>query len=416
MEHGPPPMPSIYFSSVPGSDSCTMPVVPTVKRGVRFAEDDKEDQIPLSYVLRIKKRREDKAKFLQEEKERRAFEEDRARHEEERLRREAERREWEKEKKAWETERRAMEEERRQRQYTEEVAAARIRREASRSGFYAPPSEETSFHHQREVKSSRSTLDIPRIPRRQASEPTVPTGGSRSPYTASPTSSNPPSANGCSPSASGFFSSRPPSVNSANTTLSSAEDLQQHRKNASKHSSFGSDHPSRQAGERTSQLYHPPWSSSYLMPPVSPMPLYHMNMPLLPPTPPFMMEQNRRSQSPNARSNSHSSRQKPSGPPSNSSTERLSTQRSHFSSTRPEFQHHRRGSSDDALRDVQRPSLPDRRSGSAADIHSRRSSAQRNQESHPPVVSRSQNQWPTSASPRDSRGRDPSNRRQSVIT
>jgi hypothetical protein len=312
-----------------------------------------------------------------------------------------------------------MEEERRQRQYAEEVAAARIRREASRSGFYIPPPSEETRSQPREAKPSRSTLDIPRIPRRQASEPAVATGGSGSPYSASPVSSNPPSANGGSPSASGFFSSRPPSINSANTTLSSAEDLQQHRKNVNKRSSSSSEHPSRQMGDRTSQPYYPAWSTGYLMPPVPYMPSYHMNMPLLPPTPPFMMGQNRRSHSPNSHSNSHSSspRQKPSGLPSNSSTERLSSsQRSHTSSTRPELQHHRRGSSDDALSDVQRPSLADRRSGSAAEIHSRRSNAQRSQQSHPPVASRSQSMWATLPSPHDSRGRDPSNRRQSAVT
>jgi len=369
--------------------------------------------------LRIKKKREERARFLQEEKERRAFEEERARQEEERLRREAERREWEKEKKAWEKEKKAMEEERRQRQYAEEVVAARIRREAARSGFYVPPpTHETSAPRLRESNSARSTLDIPHIPRRQSSEPAVMVGGSGSPYGASPTSSNPPSANGGSPAASGYFSSRPPSINSANTTLSSAEDLQQHRKNAGKRSSSGSDHPLRQGGDRTSQSYYPAWSTSHLVPPVPPMPSYHMNMPLLPPTPPFMMEQNRRSHSPNSRSNSRSSSlHKPSGS-FNGSTERLSSsQRSNTSSTRPELQHHRRGSSDDALQDTERPSLPDRRSGSAVDIHNRRSNPQRSQQSqHPPVASRSQTLWATSTPPHDSRGRTPSNRRQSVIT
>jgi hypothetical protein len=197
--------------------------------------------------------------------------------------------------------------------------------------------------------------------------------------------------------------------------LSSAEDLQQHRKNASKRSSLGSD--LIHAGDRTSQSYYPAWSSSYLATPVPPMPSYHMNMPLLPPTPPFMMEQNRRSHSPNSRSNSRSSspRQKPSALPSNSSTERVpSPQRSNTPSTRPELRHHRRGSSDDALGDVQRPSIPDRRS--AADIHNRKPNPQRSQQSHPPVALRSQSLWATSTPPRDSRGRTPSNRRQSVIT
>ena len=412
MEHGPP---SIHF---PSADSRTMPAVPTVKRGVRFAEDDKEDQIPLGYILRIKKKREEKAKFIQEEKERRAFEEERARQEEERLRREIERQEWEKEKKTWEREKRTMEEERRQRQYAEEVAAARIRRDAARSGFYVgPSSQDTSLPHSREVKSStRSMLDVPRVPRRQSSEPAATTGTLGSPYNASPASSNPPSANGGSPAASGYFSSRPPSINSANTTLSSAEDLQPHRKNTSKRSSLGSDQPFKQEGDRTSQLFYPVWSPGYLIPPIAHMPAYPKNMPLLPPTPPFMMEQNHRSPSSNSRShNRSSSPHRLSTGSANNSTERLpSSQRSATSSQRPERQHHRRNSSDDILKDSQRPPLSDRRPISAADIHHRSSTQRSHQSSHPPVASRSHSLWATSTPPHDSHDR--TNRRQSVIT
>lgn len=421
MEHGPPPMPcSNHSSTEPEIESRTMPAVPTVKRGVRFAEDDKEDQIPLGYILRIKKKREDRAKFLLEEKERRVFEEDRTRQEEERLKREAERQEWDKEKKAWDKEKKAMEEERRRRQYAEEVVAARVRREASRSGFYVwAPSHETDPSQSREPKSGRSALDITHSPRSQASETVVMTGTPGSPYTASPASSNPPSANGGSPTASGYFSSRPPSVNSANTTLSSAEDLQQHRKNATKRSSLGSDHSIRQTGDRASQAYYPVWSSGYLVPPIAHMPSYPMNMPLLPPTPPFMMEQNRRSHSPNSRSKSRSS--SPSQIPNgshNGSQERLSSsRRSDLSSPRSERQHHRRGSSDDAMRDGQKLSLPNRRPGSAVETYNGRSTTQRNQQSsHPPVTSRSQSFGATSTLHHDSPGRAPSNRRQSVIT
>lgn len=42
-----------------------------MKRGVRFAEDEKEDVIPLGYVLRMKRKREEKAKFLRAEHDRR---------------------------------------------------------------------------------------------------------------------------------------------------------------------------------------------------------------------------------------------------------------------------------------------------------------------------------------------------------
>ena len=170
MEHGP-PMPSIYSSSELKTDSRTMPAVPTVKRGVRFAEDDQEDQIPLGYVLRIKKKHEERARFLQEEKERRAFEEERARQEEERLRREAERREWEKEKKAWEKEKKAMEEERRQRQHTHTRNPTATTRSGSESevdegyepeGLECEGDEDEGYEHgssmtSRKIYSSRNT-------------------------------------------------------------------------------------------------------------------------------------------------------------------------------------------------------------------------------------------------------------------
>ena len=62
----------------------------TVKRGVRFAEEDKEDQIPIGYVMRVKKQREAKARFLRDEKERRHSVVERAKLEEERRQREEE--------------------------------------------------------------------------------------------------------------------------------------------------------------------------------------------------------------------------------------------------------------------------------------------------------------------------------------
>ncbi len=122
--------------SSPGPSSAS--VLPSssapIKRGVRFAEDGKEDQIPIGYVMRMKKQREAKAKFLREQQERRQFEEEKARVEEQRRKREQERLEWEKERQAWEKEKRAMEEERKKKLYAEELAAARMRRENQRHG------------------------------------------------------------------------------------------------------------------------------------------------------------------------------------------------------------------------------------------------------------------------------------------
>lgn len=411
--------------------------VPAVKRGVRFAEDDKDD-IPLGYVLRVKKRKEEKARFLQEEKERRAYEEDRARQEAERLQREAERQEWENERKAWEKEKRAMEEERRQRQYAEEVAAARSRRDASRSGFYVSSTgNSTSRNPARPglttTQSAAVHRDTPSLPpQRQASDSAVGLYGSgSSPYNQSPSSSNPPSVHEASPTGSGFFA-RPLSTSSANTTLSSAEDMQIRKNNASKRNSVASTTSAVQ--QRQSQViptmpqFYPVWSNPYAMPVYPGMAMYGMDSPLLPPTPPFMMHQNNtRSGSPNSSSKSRSSSRNQS-PSKNTSSEKLPGSSSSRSSTsRPGMQHHRRGSSDDALQGAQRPAVADRRSGSAIDIHNRRSS--KLQSPTPPSTYRTspylpqmpstpqqqlpQAQWSSSSLPRESRGRNAS-RRQSV--
>ncbi|KAK0486843.1 hypothetical protein EDD18DRAFT_650786 [Armillaria luteobubalina] len=122
--------------SLPGPSSASVPPSSSapIKRGVRFAEDGKEDQIPIGYVMRMKKQREAKAKFLREQQEKRQFEEEKARVEEERRKREQERLEWEKERQVWEKEKRAMEEERKKKLYAEELAATRMRRENQRHG------------------------------------------------------------------------------------------------------------------------------------------------------------------------------------------------------------------------------------------------------------------------------------------
>ncbi|KZT12477.1 uncharacterized protein LAESUDRAFT_753554 [Laetiporus sulphureus 93-53] len=102
------------------------------KLGVRFAEDERperNDNVPLGYVQRIKQKRLEKQRFLAEERARRAQEEqrraERARMEEEQRKR------MEKEK-----ERREYEEERMRRMYAEELTAARNRREGMR---FVPP-------------------------------------------------------------------------------------------------------------------------------------------------------------------------------------------------------------------------------------------------------------------------------------
>ncbi|KAJ6539433.1 hypothetical protein B0H19DRAFT_1269745 [Mycena capillaripes] len=357
---------------------------PTTSR-VRFVEEDKEDVIPLGYALRLKKRREEKAKFLREEQERRAFEEERAKQEVERLKREQERRQWEEEKWAWEKEKRAMEEERKQRIYAEEVAAARLRREHQRAGggygssasnadLLVSSSSTTSLREERNKhdesgRYSRALHDQ-HGQRRQASEPAVPQHSSTpssSPHTSSPGSSRPPSIGGHQ---AGTLpkSSRPPSVHT-----SSSEDARQQPNSTStgKRSSMAS-LPGKSSGFDWSSTY-PTWSASnpsLQIPPMPPVPMYAMDMPLLPPTPPFMLHQYPRPRSQN--SNGGSS---PSGSPSrsrlpsNASSERVnvpqqqhrqsssSRRGSSSSSSRPDVSHQRR-SSDDARRASLPPPKP----------------------------------------------------------
>ncbi|KAF7332083.1 hypothetical protein MKEN_00088800 [Mycena kentingensis (nom. inval.)] len=188
--------PSVPPPVSPTESNASAPAVPHTTSRVRFAEDDKEDVIPLGYVLRLKKRREEKARFLREEQERRAFEEERTRQEDERRRRELERRQWEEEKRAWEREKRAIEEGRKKRLYAEEVAATRARREYQRAGgsygvgnSMLASSSTTSLRDERHRSESGKISRPVHDQRRQASEPAVPQYGSTpssSPHTSSP--------------------------------------------------------------------------------------------------------------------------------------------------------------------------------------------------------------------------------------
>ncbi|KIK68050.1 hypothetical protein GYMLUDRAFT_238217 [Collybiopsis luxurians FD-317 M1] len=257
----------------------------TAKRGVRFIEEDKDENIPIGYVMRIKKQREEKARFLREQKERRQYEEERAKVEEERKQRDIERRKWEQERLAWEKEKRAMEEERKRKQYAEEVVAARQRAESSRIGMRVSSS--TSL---RETERSKTTQSSNRLSRGSDTPPSPPRRLASDPFPRDQSSANsrPPSMN--------YPSSRPSSIHS------STEDI------------------------RTSR----PVSTALYIPPVPPIPQlfpyqsgYPMDMPLLPPTAPFMVNQYSRRQS---QSSNSSSRQHPS---SNSSTESLNRHAGH---------------------------------------------------------------------------------------
>jgi hypothetical protein len=337
-------------------DAQVLPAATSTKRGVRFAEDDKDDQIPLGYVLRMKKRREEKVKFLQEEKERRAFEEERLKVERERRKHEAERREWEKEKKAWEREKRAMEEERRQKLYAEEVAAARRRRESQRGGTLGTSTSSSSLSGELDPqrtrhskKYSRPTYDSSRS--RTSSDLAIQYSGSEPP---SPNTEWSPSR---APSNSGSShlrsrnNSRPPSIHSNFST----EDVEAGGEGRGKRSSIGSVSSSRRKPDRASS-----WSSGHVppVPMVPTMPMFPVDTLLLPPAPPFMMQQysRRSSQSPTTpssgtlsgnRSSSqvnlvqHSSQRRPV-----SSSSSPGRQESQFSAPTSPREHQRRSSGD----------------------------------------------------------------------
>ena len=250
--------------------------------------------MPLGQIMRIKRGREERAKFLELEKERRVLEEERQKHEAEKMK-------WEQEKRAWETEKKAAEEEKKKRLYQQEVIAARKRRE---SQVFKVGSQSTD------------SPDIePQANRRQGSysRPAYDTHQRQGSDGSSPAASLPPSRNDSSNSLRGtskpqsLASIPPPSAYSSSTDEDAAK---------------MTGRPTSMFQGTSSQLPMPmqpfgyPWGMPVMpqmqMPiqMVPQMPYYAMdNMPLLPPTAPFMMQQtgDRRrstSSSPNRSSNS----------------------------------------------------------------------------------------------------------------
>ncbi|KAH8830487.1 hypothetical protein DL96DRAFT_1785274 [Flagelloscypha sp. PMI_526] len=274
----------------------------TARRGVRFAEDGKDD-IPLGYAVRRKQQQAAKAKFLQDEKERRMFEAERARVAEERRRRDLERAEWERERMAWEAEKRAIEEERRQRQYAANFAAARQRQEHSRAGgsdspkYLTPSGSHQSLHEIDTRPSGYKRFSSSSSPASQGSSPGA---GSR-----------PASLNIPSPHEGSYGHSRPSSPHSSSSEDSKARE----QKNRRRMSSLGTSH-SRAPSDRS--MSYPTLSQQTFIPPVPIVPNY-FDIPLVPPTPPFVLQQypKRHSRSPESSSHSHKSR--------NSSSEQLPT-------------------------------------------------------------------------------------------
>lgn len=362
---------------------------PRVKRGVRFAEDGKDDQIPLGYVLRIKKKREEKARFLREEREKReleegwrAREEKRAREEERRLW-EAEKREQEKERKAWELQKKKMEEERRQYNYAADLQASRARSEASRAGHISSSSS-LARDMERDRSASRDTHQSGLPSTRQRTLDLVVPTANLSPYDGSPSSSMP-----ATPGSQRSFS-RPPSVYSTQTA--SSEDIRaRDGRRISKRSSLAFD-PSKQSplllpNPHASFLPYNPWTNvpvpPFVIPPVPPLPAAPMMMhmpfysldPLLPPSPPFMM--NQFGIQPYSANSSQG--QVSSSPRHNSSSNHSAESIRHTSRTAPNtprpFSTHQRRASDDARgHSNSANATADRKYGSQSDLRDKRSS------------------------------------------
>lgn len=328
------------------------------KPGVRFAPDDKDkdESIPLDYVMRVKQARDQKARFLAAERarrqtaqtrdtssrpsldtpqqmradlhrvaeERRRLEEEKKRHEVERRKQEEERRKLDKERAAWERERRTLEEERKQRLYAEEIAEARRRREGVRQGPIPKTHEgnvswdgDREKERERRGSEARSAYTRPRYDdiygtTRRQSEPASSVApyssnnGSRLniPSGSSPSSSRPPSI------ATGSVrdSSRPPSMYSTPPSSASAVDVRtRYDTKSSRRASFMSESNALAAQQMMMQQAMPayPWGSPVpampmnMVPVPVPVPMMQMqmpmmpyvDMPLLPPTPPFMMQQ-----------------------------------------------------------------------------------------------------------------------------
>ncbi|CAL1700739.1 unnamed protein product [Somion occarium] len=364
--------PTIILSPSSPEPPRSPPSPPRAKLGVRFAEEEKDDQFPLGYVLRVRQKREQKARFLEAERLRRIHEKERRKFEEERRRQEAEKKKWEQERSAWEREKRAAEEERKKRLYAEELAAARSRRESVRFGTGPRADGDTPLlwdgsdrdrERERRGRQPQETYTRPvydvnaPTPRRQGSDPLIPPP-IRSRKESSPASSRPPSAGGSG-------SSRPPSMYS--TPQSSVPDITVRDRRESKGSRRGSmtsvaDSSHRSVMDRSSFPPSFSWNGNMNqgIPPVPPLPLmpmvpvvpYMMDMPLLPPTPPFMMQQfgNRPQQQ---RSHSSSPTVGTNRLPASQSTDRVNQH-----GTSPVRHHERRASGDIAELQKSRASTP----------------------------------------------------------
>lgn len=303
--------------------------LPTTRRGVRFAENvDKEDSVPLGYILRHRKRREEKTLFLQREKERRE-------HEEEKLRHEAERQQWEQEKRQWHKEKRTVEEGKRQKQFAEEISAARVRRELH---FALPSSQAKEQDRKPREAYTRPTYD----PRRQIESPSQ----TRPPRSRNDSSSS--SMQGSLPQSesAGPLASRPGSTFS----VVSSEDIRTRAGRNSRRGSVVSESTQRSI---FTPVYTYGWPPVPPLPQVLPIPVYPsvqgmpmmpqvpLDMPLLPPTAPFMRQQYSRSPSPRNSSVSRGAGQSRSAERPRPPTDRTSLPSNHRRTSSDDYGSHR---------------------------------------------------------------------------
>lgn len=300
---------------------------------MHFAEDE-DDALPL-HIIRMKRKREEKARFLNSEQRRRELEARQASQaaEDERRRRELERMEREKALQ----ERKVKEDERKQRVYREQVAAARVRRELNRAGA----SNGATGSLPAASSSSGSLRDMDQTSKFRESR-----HGSGSLYDM-PGSRRASSSPG-SPPHSSSGSSRAPS-DAGQPTREKTHSLHPSSTRSDSGSRGKRDSGVAQGYLRPSTVRNPTypmWPNNFLAPPVQSMPVMppyrlpidpslSMDMPLLPPVPPFMMQQYPRRfsrQTSPGHSNSSSS---PVGTSINSSSERDDQSRRIGSSSSP---------------------------------------------------------------------------------
>ncbi|EAU84838.2 hypothetical protein CC1G_00357 [Coprinopsis cinerea okayama7 len=296
----------------------TVGVTP-VKRVVRFVEDDDDDGVPL-HLLRMKKKREERSKFLRQERQRRmreALEQQQRREAEAREAREREQKRLAKEKER---------KEREQRLYADQIAASRQRSEQARAGAYALSS------------SSSSSLLV--SPLATSANPER-----NSPRTMPSSYSSPrrePSEFGVHGSSSG--GSRPSSRPASTYSVSSEEA----RSPGSRRNSLT---PSMNGSMRGMSHPYPTWSGSSqslssvpVMPQLAAFAAANNDMPLLPPTAPFMKQYSNRQSSP--------------GPDSRRGASSSSERRQSSGSLNSLAQSHRNHSSTSLRRESANPASP----------------------------------------------------------